>query len=240
MDCTLSDKHGETTTETITSGSYIATLLQRLVTDRLLVTVSLASDNSPPLTSTVLQVHPNKGGFVLDDLFPQHSVGQLSPGDSLSVVATFDGAGLSFTTTVESLREEAGLRLWHLVIPDAVEYQQARNEYRVEVGSLAIPVRLFMGEGVVLKGQLHDLCPQGIGIRLAKVAGVKRGKAYRCSIDYSDDESVEIEIEPSRAVKAEGPLPVQLGATLHNMSRHELWQWQRFVAEMERRLLRRH
>lgn len=240
MDCTLSDKHGETTTETITAASYIATLLQRLVSDRLLLNASLAIDNSPSFTSTVLQVLPNEGIFLLDDLFPQAPAGQLSAGDPISIEATFDGAGLSFSTTVESLREEAGLRLWQLTLPTAVEYQQARNEHRVEVASLAIPVRIFMGEGVVLKGQLHDLCPQGVGIRLAKVAGVKRGKAYRCSIDHSDDESVEIEIEPSRAVKAEGPLPVQLGATLHNMNRHELWHWQRFVAEMERRLLRRH
>lgn len=240
MDCTLSDKHGETTTETITAASYIATLLQRLVTDRLLLNVSLLIDHSPSFTSTVLQVHPNEGNFVLDELFPQLPAGQLSPGSSLAIEAKFDGAGLSFTTTVESLQEESGLRLWHLAIPAAVEYHQARDEHRVEVGALAIPVRIFVGEGVIVKGQLQDLCTQGVGIRLAKVAGIKRGKAYRCSIDHSDDESVEIEIEPSRAVKAEGPLPVQLGATLRNMSRHELWQWQRFVAEMERRLLRRH
>lgn len=239
MDCTLSDKHGKPTTETITAASYIATLLQRLVTDRLLLTVSVATDNAPSFTSTVLQVHPNEGILLLDELFPQHPAAQLVPGDPISINATFDGAGLSFTTTVESLREEAGLRLWQLTLPTAVEYQQARNEHRVEVASLVIPVRLFVGEGVVLKGQLHDLCPQGVGLRLEKIAGVKRGKAYRCSIDHSDEESVEIEIEPSRAVKASGPLPVELGATLHNMSRHDMGQWQRFVTEMERRLLRR-
>ncbi len=46
-------------------------------------------------------------------------------------------------------------------------------------------------------------------------------------------------IEPDYAVKAGGALLVQLGATLHNINGYEMWRRQRFIAELERQLLRR-
>ena len=172
--------------------------------------------------------------------FSQLGPAQYAGLSRISVAAKLKGAGLHFTTTVESSHEEGGLRLLRVALPGSLEYQHSRSEHRVEVGELQIPVRLFVGEGVIVRGMLQDLCPQGLGLRLAKVAGLKRGKAYRCSIDHSDEECVEVEVELTRAEKATGTLAVQVGAQLHNMSSHELWQWQRFVAEIERRLLRSH
>ncbi|MCW8917924.1 MAG: flagellar brake protein [Gammaproteobacteria bacterium] len=222
--------------EIITATSYIAALLQRMVTERLLISVTPAGSNAAPLTSTVLQVLPNEGVFLLDDLFPQPPA-QAIPSDII-VAAQFTGASLRFAAKVAAPQEETGLRLWRILLPESVEYRQARSDHRIAVFSLEIPVRLFLGEGVVLPGVLQDVCTQGIGVRVAKVNGLKRGKVYRCSIDHGDDESVEVEIEPTRVEKAEGELPLRLGLRLHDMSRHEQWQWQRFAVELERRLLR--
>lgn len=236
----MNKTHSKTPAEIITASSYIAALLQRIVSEHLLIRVTLGGNSQSALISTVLQVLPRDELFLLDDLFPQPPASNLSPADIVSIQANFEGAELRFRATVESIQEESGLRLWRLAFPESVEYRQARHEHRVEVLPLAIPVRIFVGEGVVLKGQLQDLSPQGIGIRLRRVNGLKRGKAYRCSIDHSDDESVEVAISPQRTDKMGGELPVLLGAELHNMSRQEAPQWQRFVTEIERRLLRKH
>ncbi len=240
MSDTPGNPHSESPPEIITARSYIAALLQRTVSERLLVSVKFSAEQLDPVTSTVLQVLPHEGQLLFDEFFPQPSAQALTAGSTISVAVRFEGASLQFSAVIDSLQEEGGLRLWRVVFPESVKYWQARSEHRVVVTALAIPVRLYVGEGVVLKGQLQDLCTQGVGLRLAKMAGLKRGKAYRCSIDHSDDESVEIEIEPSRATKVAGALPVLLGAHLHNMSRHDMGQWQRFVAEIERRLLRKH
>lgn len=235
----MSDPQPEAPIEIITARSYIIALLQRTVNEHLLVSIKLGQDdNSPQLTSTVLQVLPGEGVFLLDDLFPRPLV--IEKASTISVEVLFEGAGLMFSTTIESVQQEAGLRFWRIAIPEAVEYRQARSEHRVVVTPLELPVRLFVGEGRVLQGVLQDVCVQGIGVCLAEVSGLKRGKFYRCSIDLGADESVEVEIEPSRIEKVAGTLPLKLGLQLHNMSRNEQLQWQRFVAELERRLLRQH
>lgn len=224
--------------EVITAESYIATLLQRLVSEGLLITVSFPHNPGSRYTTTVLRTLPAEGLFLLDDLFPQSLPEPIAEGAQLNLEARFEGASLDFSAELKSLREEQGLRFWYVKMPASIRYQQARTEHRVIVSSLEIPVRLYLGEGVVQKGRLYDLCAQGVGIHLAKVAGLKKGRPYRCSIDHSDDESVEVEIVLTRAEKVAGALPVQLGANLHNMSRQDMLQWQRFVAEIERRVLR--
>jgi c-di-GMP-binding flagellar brake protein YcgR len=176
--------------------------------------------------------------FLLDDIFPQPSA--LQQASIIGVEALFDGARLRFTAAIESLQQEHGLRLWRVALPESIKYQQSRNDHRVVVSALEIPVRLFVGEGGVLQGSLQDVCVKGIGVCLAEVTGIKRGKPYRCSIDLKADESVEVEVEPSRVEKVGGALPLKLGLQLHNMSKHDELQWQRFVAELERRLLRQH
>lgn len=227
----------EAKAQTITDGSYIATLLQRLVKERLLVDVSLPASTTP-YTSTLLQFSPHKGNFLLDALFPQEGATPLSEQSPLRISAKLKGASLSFDTAIQAPVEENGLCLWQVAMPGALSYQQSRSQHRVVVAALKIVVSLNLGEGGVIRGLLFDICTDGIGIRVPRTTGLKRGKAYRCSIEHSDEESVEIEVELTRAVKATGVLPVQLGAQLHNMSSHDMLQWQRFVAEMERRLLR--
>lgn len=234
----MSEPQREVQPEIITARSYIAALLQRTVSERIFVSVTSGQANSPRLTSTVLQVLPSEGVFLLDDFFPQSA--SIVTGSILTVEALFAGASLRFSASVDSLREEAGLRLWRMAFPESVEYRQARNDHRIAVASLAIPVRIFVGEGGILTGELQDICTQGIAVCLSEVGGLKRGKYYRCSIDHRDDESVEVEIEPSRIEKVAGPLPLKLGLQLHNMSKHEQMQWQRFLVELERRQLRKH
>lgn len=230
----------ETLTETVTAKSYIATLLQRLVSEHLLINVSLPAQGGAPLTSTVLQVLPNEGEFLLDDLFPQPQSEMLQSGTEIALHAAFEGATLQLTTAITSMVEQDGLRLLRLTFPESIDYQRTRQTHRIEVLPLEIPVYIAVGEGVVLKGQLDDVSSDGLSIRLAKVSGLKRGKVYRCRIEHSEHESVEVEIEPTHVSKVEAALPIKLGALLHNMSKHDQWQWQRFSAELERHLIRHH
>ena len=227
----------QVTTETISDGSYITTLLQRLVSERLLVDLALADSKAPLYTTTLLQISPNEGHFLLDDIFPQETAG-LAAGSTIQISARLSGAELSFTTTVQEPLQQSALRLWRVALPQAISYKQPRNQHRVAVAPLKIVVRLFAGEGVVVRGLLTDLGTEGIGIRVAKAAGLKRGRPYRCSIDHSEEESVEVEVVLTRAVKVNGPLAIELGAQLHNMSGQDSAHWRRFVAEIERRLLR--
>lgn len=221
--------------ETITAKSYITTLLQRLVSEYSLLGVALPSEPNSLLTSTLLQVIPEEQALLLDDLFPQP---EISTGTLLRLTAELSGTRLTFTSPVESVQTENGLRTLRLKLPQSLEYEHARDEHRIGLTVLAIPVGIKLEEGGVLKGQLHDVSTQGISISFAKVAGLKRGKTYRCIIDHSDDEVVEIEIEPTRVEKGTGAMPLKLGARLVNMSRQDSIYWRHFTAELERRLLR--
>ncbi len=254
----MSENQQQVTTETITAGSYITTLLHRIVTERRLIrvrpstetqqspsdvsderlaSVGLSADGQQTLTSTVLQVLPNERQLLLDDLFPQLPA-KTTP-SSLDIEARLEGeATLRFTASVASPQQEGGMRQWRLAFPKSIEYSHMRQEHRVDVSALAVPVRILLGEGVVMRGQLQDLSAHGMCLRLASAKGLKRGNGYRCRIDPSEGESMVVTIEPYSAEKVEGALPVRLGTHLQEMDRQERQQWQRFVVEMERQRLR--
>lgn len=224
--------------EIVTAKNYIASLLHRMVSECLLVDASLPLSGGQVYTTTLLQLFPADGILLLDDLFPQLPATELVSGIPFALEACFDGVQVKLSTAIESLEEGEGLRMLKVAFPEQVEYRHARNEHRVELSALSIPVTLMVAEGEVLVGQLFDVSNRGISLRLASVSGLKRGKAYRCIIDHSDEERVEIEIKPSRVEKLSGQLPIKLGALLHDMDKQDLWHWQRFVAELERRMLR--
>lgn len=235
----MSEQHTEESpAQLISSTGYIAALLQRLQTERRLIDVTLGA-SATPLTSTLLQILPHGAGLLLDEPFPRDEASPDALNTEFRVTARFEGATLRFSVTLEAFQDEAGARLWHTSLPQSMEYWQARSEHRVVVLPLQIPLRLYIGEGVVLHGVLYDLCGHGVGIRLAgAVAGLKRGKVYRCAIDQGGAPPLEMAITLNRAGKVAGEWPVELGAQLHNMPRPQQHQWQRFAAEMERRLLR--
>lgn len=235
----MSDNPPQSHTETITEKSYITALMQRTVSECLLVEAKFSQSSVQPLTSTVLKVMPSDGLFLLDDLFPQSSSLDPAAAGEFLLNAQFEGGSLSFTTEITTSEEKDGLRLWYARLPESIEYHQARDEHRVVVGALEIPIRLSLGEGVVLSGRLNDLASNGIGLYIAKTTGIKKDKVYRCTIQGGGSANFTVEIVPSYAKRVEGDLPVHLGATLHEMSRSEQQQWRRFVAEMERRMLRK-
>ncbi len=234
----MSEQNSNSDTETVTDSSYIITLVQRLVSERLLVDVTFAESASSLHTSTLLKVLPREGAFLLDDIFPQSGAAMLDVDAQVQIRAYNKGGAITFKSRVAELTEDSGLRLWRMDLPESIRYQQARSQHRVKLASLRIPVRIYLGEGQVLTGLLVDMSAEGLAIRLPKSDGLKRGKAYRCTIHHSETESVEVEVEVTRAVKLSGRLPVQIGTRLHKMSPHDSLQWQRYLAEIERRLLR--
>lgn len=225
--------------ETVQDKSYISALLQRLVQARQLITVEAEEEGEerPLLTTTLLQILPQQDRFVLDEIFPLNQLDTSTVGLDLRFNVRFEGSQLHFSSCLEEV-EQGAVRLLHMRFPQSIDYFQQRDEHRVKVDTLGIPVRITLTDDEELEGVLADVSGCGISIHLKAVTGMKKGRSYPATIEHGDGEPLQVELLPRRLSKLAGDYPLELGAGLKEMNKHEAWMWNRFVAELERRLLR--
>ncbi len=221
----------------ISGKTYVLTLLQRLVQQRLLVSIFLPGSKEH-FTSTVLAIEPHAGYLLMDQVFPQQGQQLLQRSDRLHIYANLGGAALGFSTSVIAQEDENGLVFYRLSFPQSVNYLQRRDGHRVPVGALDIPVELIDHQGKVYKGRLHDISPLGIGVQLAQAGAFDKNVTYRFSIYPPREEPIHTEVEICNSRREEGsdaPIVGGLFTALDKRTQHNL---ERLVAEFERRLLR--
>ncbi|MDH5784967.1 MAG: flagellar brake protein [Chromatiales bacterium] len=228
----------QATSESIRDCSYIITLLQRMVTERCLVDLFLPGAVAAPFITTLLQVRSDEASLLMDDLFPQ-GVADLHAQTPIQIIGHPKGAEINFITTVQQQNNHQGLMLWKVAMPEQITYRQLRHLHRSVVASLKMIVTLSSGGEIICRGLLYDISAEGIGIRLAKASGIKRNGVYQCSIVYGDGEVFDVVGDIGRAIKVNSKLPVHLGLQRHRGDEQQELMWQRFIAEMERRVLRK-
>lgn len=221
----------------ISGKTYILTLLQRLVHQRLFVSISF-SGSKEHFTSTVLSIEPHAGYFLLDQVFPQRGQQLLQQTDRLHLYANLGGAALGFTSSVLAQENVNGLVYYQVSLPETVNYLQRRDGHRVPVAALEIPVELIDHQGKSCKGMLHDISPSGIGIQLNEPGTFTEREIYRFGIYPPNEEPIHAELELCcHRQGTDGATPIMGGSfvSLDKRIEHNLG---RLVAEFERRLLR--
>jgi c-di-GMP-binding flagellar brake protein YcgR len=159
--------------EIILTRSEVLDILQRLVLNRLFVTVNLP-DSATPYNSTILEVDHQGGSFILDELYPEDGHRRLVENGALRVRARLQGAEVSFSSEMRDVGEEAGIAYYRVAAPESVRYRQRRRAFRVAADNLAdIPVLLKLeGREEPISALLHDISAGGLSFWLAPDAGV--------------------------------------------------------------------
>ncbi|HKJ09227.1 MAG TPA: flagellar regulator YcgR PilZN domain-containing protein [Gammaproteobacteria bacterium] len=226
--------------ERITDPGQILTLLRRASDARDLLTIVLA-DSPRPYNSAILKVDPEEGCLLLDELNPPDGHQRLVQTRQLRASCRIRGIELSFQATVTEVGGEAGIAFYRVALPPVLQYHQRRADYRVQVGrGLAIPVYLTIESEGTLEGQLSDLSAGGLSMRLETRRSLERGQRIeQCAIPLPKGEQIRSALEIRYARPEENPKWLRTGARFLNLTRAQQSRIQRFVAQLERELIRK-
>jgi c-di-GMP-binding flagellar brake protein YcgR len=150
-------------TEKITDPVRIAALLERLRKSRSLLAIE-PDASGETFHSALLEIHPKRGYFVLDELYPKSGHDRLLATRRFKARARLDGVELSFIAFVESVGRSEGAGFYRVVLPGVLNYYQRRRHYRAKVGfSRHIPVTITLPDETKIEGRLRDISVGGIG-----------------------------------------------------------------------------
>ncbi len=222
----------------ITDKAYIIALLQRLVGERLFVTVILPGSRER-FTSTVLLVDPPGERFTLDRLFPEAGHGLIQQAGKARIFARAANAALRFDATLEALEDEGGFACYRMRFPATIHYLQRRDNYRVSAASgEPVAVTLRRRDGEVIDGVLHDISAGGVGILIEGDTDLEPGEVIPHFVAAIAEESLEVALEVRDVRYSPKSDLTTLGAHFRALDPKLEQRLRRTVAHLERERVR--
>ncbi|MSQ67302.1 MAG: hypothetical protein EXR83_03785 [Gammaproteobacteria bacterium] len=144
----------------------IQLVLRRVFNDHALLTIHIAG-HPDAYTSAILELVPEQGYLVLDELTPASGHALVLSGTQFHVRGTVEGIALRYTTTVSQIGEHNALPYYQVDFPATIDYPQRRRQYRVTVPSnRGFDVEFRMADGRQLSGELGDMSVGGFCARI--------------------------------------------------------------------------
>lgn len=222
----------------VTGETYILTLLQGLVRQRVLVGIRLP-DSDIQYTSTVLNLDTQDKTLLLDELFPLQGHTIFEKTRQLSLFAHLDGAAVGFTAQLVALENDHGLTYYRLQLPQSIHYLQRRDGHRVRIAMLEVHAELYDHQGKVHRALVHDISTGGVSLKLTGGEEVKvsRNDIFQCTLHLPGEApySCSIDVNSKRHDIDKALIIGGSFVGLEKRDEHNLW---RMVAELERKLLR--
>lgn len=180
------------------SVAQIAQVLRRLQEQRCLLTVQVGTATES-YTSAVLEVVLEDEYLVLDELTPREGHERLKHSREIQVRAILDGIEVRFASRVAQINTEQGLPYYKVPFPERIDYPQRRQVHRVHVPlNTGYPVSLLLPDERILSGELRDISPEGIGIRVrigTLDPGRDRGMRAICHLSLPQQRELVTDIE---------------------------------------------
>lgn len=225
--------------ERITDPARIAGLLRGLKEEHALISVVVEGEPAV-YSSAVLEVDPERGYLLLDELSPRRGHERLVQIRLLRVRARVHGIELQFSCPLREIGGASGIAYYYLPIPEMVHYRQRRTHYRVEIGSaLVIPVQFECGPQTAIDGAVHDLSVGGVGAYVQESV-LKRGdNVPNCIVRIPHAPPVRGALEVCFVRYEEARGKIRIGGRFLDLPPPQRKALERFVAELERQILRR-
>lgn len=227
-------------TEKVTHRPQVIGLLRRLRDQRVLLSVRVPG-HSGLFNSLLLEVDPDRSLILLDELNPRQGHELVCQTGQLRVHCQCQGVELSFDCDVEVHPARSGISFYRAALPEAIDYLQRRSSFRVRVSvDLAVPVRLPLDKTTTaVEAELYDLSLGGLGATLDSAVELKLGQVLPCVIQLPKGEALDATIE-IRFIRVDAAKSTQrIGASFRNLEPVQKQLVRRFVAQLEREMLRR-
>lgn len=229
-------------TAELTQSGAIGHMLKRLCSETTLLTVTLA-EVEQQYTSTILSLNSDEGHLFLDELSPQDGHERIALKTRVRVQACLDGIDLSFRERVAGVHTHRGIAFYELPIPDAVRYNQRRASHRVPVSRSVPPVVILEGpEGRCITGELREISLGGMGVQTKDGLHhhwVQRGSILGCTLELPDQPQITAQVEIRHLHSNERSRVSTIGACFKALGPTERRTIQRYIAAIERELVRK-
>ncbi len=217
--------------------TQICLVLRQLQDYRVLLTVQVG-DSKERFTSAVLEVVQQAGYLVLDELSPKAGHALIRNSPTIHVRGILNGLEVKFETRVAQVGQEGGLSFYKVRLPERIDYPQRRQSHRVTVPlATGVPISLLMPDERIVQGELRDISPEGLGmrVRLGSVDPKQdRGAAAICEVRLSKGYELVTDLELCHIDPAVRTRVPRLGARFLGLNPIQSRRIEQYCAELAR------
>ncbi len=217
--------------------AQICQVLRRLQEQRALLTVQIGTA-AAFYTSAILEVVREEKYLVLDELIPREGHLQLQHTKQLQIRGILDGIEVRFVSHVTQISTQNGLPFYKVPFPSHLDYPQRRQVHRVPIPlNTGLPITLLMPDERMVSGELRDLSPEGLGIRVRTGAidiQRDRGTVVICHLAFKGEPEFVADIRLCHIdPPVRGRVP-RVGARFAGLQPSQTRRIEQFCAELAR------
>lgn len=239
----------------ITNSAQIIGILKKIHKRRAILNISVANvplhSNPGPAAGTgqekfyssaILEVKPN-GHIIIDELTPKEGHTLFLKSGKLKARLQLDGVKISFSTTLESSGNDAGIAFYTLALPREVDYLQQRAHHRVRP-SLAKPlkVNLTHADESVFTGEIHDISAGGLSIKIKSdslITTLKPTDILTCSFMLEPKQEILCKLEVRSIHATNQQNLIRIGVRFSNLPGPVEKLIQRYISMLEREQIKK-
>ena len=226
--------------EAIDAPERIFSLLKHVIGNE--TSLKIVPDNGDELFQTSLQtIDYDRKLLSLKKI--AYTFGHLMVIDSktLTVYTQRDGAEVSFTTYLKRYSDKNG-GIYEIRFPEQVKYRQRRMSHRVHLSfAMNITAEFYGDKGQKFQGHLRDISNDGMRLQFSSVNPMEfREKSLikNCLISLPNREPMNCNLQIQHKHGHVRNTGCTIGASFYQMSIEQKKEIQKFIAGLERRLLR--
>ena len=154
-------------TDTTHSTLRIGQILQRLLDKHCLLAVQIGKTGGT-YTSAILEIVRQGSYLILDGQVPSVGHARLQDNTEIHLRAMIEGLEIRFSTKIVEIHTKNGPPFYKVALPTQIGSRQRRQLYRVPVPlSKGCVVTLQLSEAHQVIGELRDVSPEGLGLRIS-------------------------------------------------------------------------
>jgi len=223
--------------EEVTSTTRIAAILRPLQQQHSIVSIAIPSAKSL-YNSTLLEVNPEQGYLLLDELHPREGHARLSTSSKIGLSAHREGIEIKMILEISEIGSDNGVAFYKVLYPKIIRYRQRRRTFRVPVSAAqSIPVELADEQGNAFYGELQDISAEGMCVRFPPKTAIpeeEKAQALICTITLPDKKRVQGRFILRRITLHEASRNVQVGGSFEQLDKAQARLIERFVLEIQR------
>lgn len=219
------------------SPAQLHLILKRLLDQRCMLTVQVGK-HADCYTSAVLEVAREARYLVLDELIPAAGHQRILREPTVQLRARLDGVEVRFHTYISQIGEQGGLPYYKVPFPATLEYSQRRQAFRVPIPlNRGIRCVLLLDDEREFSGELRDLSPSGLGIRVRTGEPNKttdQGQLAICRIELGEDRGIVTDVELCHIDQKTRGRVARLGLRFRGLRPEQQRRIEQFCAELAR------
>ena len=223
--------------EEVTSAIRIAAILRPLQQQHSIISVAIPSAKRL-YNSTLLEVNPEQGYLLLDELHPREGHSQLRNASRIGLSAHREGIEIKMILDIAEIGVDNGVAFYKTPFPKSIRYRQRRSTFRVPVSAVqAIPVELADAQGNILHGELHDISAEGMCVRLppkTEIPTAREAWPMTTTIILPDRKRIQTSFTLRRLTRHEASRTIQIGGNFEKLDKTQSRLLERFVFELQR------